>query len=146
MFIPTPTFFYRKITRRLVPKVGDWSGRARAAHHGVSGPGFNDDGLDTHAGQPALRCLRDVHVRGPCSGVCLKKHSAGLAAGTDKSSRLSRHETGSRNQQHYSQACTRLCRWLSHATSQFSGSVGGRLCLLSFLTGHLSNNSCLNNI
>jgi hypothetical protein len=90
MFIPTPTFFYRKITRRLVPKVGDWSGRARAAHHGVSGPGFNNDGLDTHAGQPALRCLRDVHVR---SGVCLKKHSAGLAAGTDKSSRLSRHET-----------------------------------------------------
>ena len=141
MFIPTPTCFYRKKTRRLMLKVRDWSGRARSAHHGVSGPGFNNDGLDTHAGHPAPWCLRNVHVRGPFSGVCLKKHATGLAAGTDKSSSLSRHETGSRNQQHYSQACARLSRRLSHwhATSQFSGSDGGRLCLLSILTGHLNN-------
>jgi hypothetical protein len=103
MFIPTPTCFYRKKTRRLMLKVRDWSGRARSAHHGVSGPGFNNDGLETHASHPAPWCLRNVHVRGPFSGVCLKKHATGLASGTDKSSSLSRHETGSRNQQHYSQ-------------------------------------------
>jgi hypothetical protein len=45
-----------------VPKVGDSSGRAKAAHHGVGGPGFDDNGLDAHACSSALQSLRDVHV------------------------------------------------------------------------------------
>lgn len=45
-----------------MPKVGDSLGRARAALHGVSWQGFNDNGLDAHAGRSALQSLRDVHV------------------------------------------------------------------------------------
>jgi hypothetical protein len=48
-----------------MPKVrilGDSSGRARAANHGVSGPGFDNYGLDAHAGRPALQSFRDVNV------------------------------------------------------------------------------------
>ena len=87
-----------------MPKVRDWSGRARAAHHGVSGQarGFGNGGLDTgtHAGRPALLCRRNVHVFGPGLRVrYVSKHAIGLAAGTDKSSSLSRPDTGSRNRE-----------------------------------------------
>ena len=82
-----------------MPKVGDSLGRARAALHGVSWQGFNDNGLDAHAGRSALRSLRDVHVCWPLSGVL-------AAAGTDSdksststtttTSSLSHNETGSK--------------------------------------------------
>jgi len=82
-----------------VPKVGDSLGRARAALHGVSWQGFNDNGLDAHAGRSALQSLRDVHVYWPLSGVL-------AAAGTDSdksststtttTSSLRHNETGSK--------------------------------------------------
>ena len=91
-------FFYRKITLRLVPKVGDWSCRARAAHR-CQWPGF-----DTHACRPALRRLQGFAM---CMFADLlvgyvSKNTPRAAAGTDKSSSQSRPELpGSRNWEHY---------------------------------------------
>ena len=38
--------------RRLVPKVGERSGRARTASYGVTGPAFDDDGPECHCQLP----------------------------------------------------------------------------------------------
>ena len=99
-------FFYRKLTRRLMPKVRDWSGRARAAHHGVSGQarraGASATAVLTLAPMPpALHCcvvaMCMFSARARVRNV--SKHAIGLAAGTDKSSSLSRPDTGSRNRE-----------------------------------------------
>ena len=59
----------QKITRRLVPKVGDWSGNPTAAHHGVSGPGFDFDGLHTFSNETFSRPARSSSFPGPAGLV-----------------------------------------------------------------------------
>ena len=122
------------LARRLVPKVGERSCRARTASYGVTGPAFDDDCPEATVSCSAQRILGNVDFGAPFRGERRKKkHAKVLAGGTDKMSSLSHDETSNSNQQNYCLCWARQCWWHSHATWKFPESEGGSCCLYPIL-------------
>ena len=131
MFIPTPTFIFKN-------KPAGWCWRSGTA----------PDAPQLHSGQPWCQwagvrvkrwswcpCLPLYTVESSWCAYLLTAEWSPLRSASKSSTGLSRHEAGSRNQQHnwHSTCSAGQCRWLPHATSKFSESESGSICFYSIL-------------